>query len=371
MRNVFRTYEIQLEVMEPLYIGCGQKVGKKEYVFLSKEKRVVVLNQQKLFHLLERKKLLSDYQKFMLGASKWDVGRWLESKRITSNEYLTCGQYEIDAGDAVEELRSKPGIEPFIKDVYGKPYIPGSSLKGMLRTILLAQNIMETENLYDDTRKTLKRTVPPDRYVYQRDAKSMEMKFYHNLQRVPKKQNAVNDFMSGVVIGDSEPLEVNDLILCRRLKMYTDGKEKSLNVIRECIRPGTKVKFMLTIDTSKCHLDKKALQQAISDFSEMYYQCFLKKFRFPRQEENSVWLGGGVGFVSKTEIYPLLGESQGVDATIKVFKETKVPWKHKHVQDKQLGVSPHICKIARYQGKLYQVGLCRIQIEEKNFSPEP
>ena len=37
-------------------------------------------------------------------------------------------------------------IISFIKDAYGKPYIPGSSIKGMLRTILLCYDILNNKN---------------------------------------------------------------------------------------------------------------------------------------------------------------------------------------------------------------------------------
>lgn len=365
MKSVFQTYEVQLEITGPLYIGSGQEIGKKEYAFLQSRKQVAVLEPQKLYALLKRKKLLHPYEKFMLGTSRLDVGSWLEMNGVNQEEYLACRKYMLDAGDAVVDSKSKLEIREFVKDAYGKPYIPGSSLKGMLRTVLLAQNIMEESGRYRDTKEKIKQNMRPSRNVYQREAKSMEAEFFNILRRSVKKENAVNDFMSGVVVSDSEPLDTDDLILCQRIELHSDGREKKLNVLRESLRPGTKVKFTLTLDTGKCSLDRKKIEQAVNDFGSMYYQCFLKKFGFSRPNENSIWLGGGVGFVSKTEIYPLFGEKQGVDITAKIFKETKVPDKHKHVKDRQLGVSPHVCKVTYYQGKRYQMGVCSIRLREK------
>ena len=39
-------------------------------------------------------------------------------------------------------------IMNFMRDPYGNPYIPGSSIKGMLRTILLAADIMKNPLYY-------------------------------------------------------------------------------------------------------------------------------------------------------------------------------------------------------------------------------
>lgn len=370
MRNVFQTYEIQLETVGPLYIGFGQEIGKKEYAFLQGKKQVAVLEPQKLYGLLKEKKLLGAYEKFIMGTSRLDVGSWLEMNHVSPKEYLACQRYILDAGDAVTDKKSKLEIREFVKDAYGKPYIPGSSLKGMLRTVLLAQNIIEESGRYHDVKdnitETLKRNIRPNRNICNREARDMEIEFFNILERLAKrKEDAVNDFMSGMVVGDSEPLEMDDFILCQRIELHSDGKERRLNVLRESLRPETKVKFVLTIDNRKCNLGKTQIEQAISEFGNMYYQCFLKKFGFPRQKENSVWLGGGVGFVSKTEIYPLFGERHGVDVTAKIFQGTKVPEKHKHFKDKQLGVSPHVCKVTYYHGKKYQIGQCSLRVQER------
>lgn len=74
---------------------------------------------------------------------------------------------------------------------------------------------------------------------------------------------------------------------------------------------------------------------------------------------------GGCGFVSKTIMYPMFPGREGVRAVKTVFDKTRVPRVHGHSQDLKSGVSPHILKCTRYQGRTLEMGRCRIKIIEK------
>ena len=77
---------------------------------------------------------------------------------------------------------------------------------------------------------------------------------------------------------------------------------------------------------------------------------FLCKYKeSDRPDDNTVWLGGGAGFVSKTVIYSLFGDD-GIKLVPEIFAKTGVQ-NHKHNKDKSLGVSPHILKLTSYRGK--------------------
>ena len=94
---------------------------------------------------------------------------------------------------------------------------------------------------------------------------------------------------------------------------------------------------------------------------------FLEKFSSETLfEKNVIYLGGGAGFVSKTVLHPLLkSQPQRVRTVSRVIDSTlsrDAKNKHKHFQDERLGVSPHVCKLTQFEGRLYQMGACRIEI---------
>jgi len=77
--------------------------------------------------------------------------------------------------------------------------------------------------------------------------------------------------------------------------------------------------------------------------------------------QDCLFLGGGVGFFSKTIVYPALGFDKGL-----IFAADEMQdqfRKHGHDLDEAEGISPHMMKYARYKGKLYHYGVCGVQIQ--------
>ena len=79
----------------------------------------------------------------------------------------------------------------------------------------------------------------------------------------------------------------------------------------------------------------------------------------------SVYLGGGCGFLSKTEVYPMFGDREGVKNTQEIFRRTlgKQYRQHKHDLDAKRNVSPHVYKLTYYRDQAYEMGKCLISIE--------
>ena len=71
MKNALETYQLELKVRGPVYIGSGREIQKKEYVFLDKT-TVGVVDIEKLYRLSERKHIVSDLEHFMLEDARED-----------------------------------------------------------------------------------------------------------------------------------------------------------------------------------------------------------------------------------------------------------------------------------------------------------
>ena len=62
--------------------------------------------------------------------------------------------------------------------------------------------------------------------------------------------NAVNSIMQAISVSDSQVIQDEDMVLCEKVDMSSDWKANSkINLLRECIKPGTKVKFTITVNT--------------------------------------------------------------------------------------------------------------------------
>ena len=83
------------------------------------------------------------------------------------------------------------------------------------------------------------------------------------------------------------------------------------------------------------------------------------------KEKNTVWLGGGCGFLSKTVLYPLLG-SNAVKVVDNVFKNTlgKNYVVHKHNQ-RPAGLNWHRMSVSVQSiREAVSYGMGRIEFEE-------
>lgn len=365
MEQYLKCYQVVMRTVGPVFVGSGKEIMKKEYVFLDRRKAVGVPNIQKLYAELRKRKKETAFEEYLLGRENIDLTKWIERQGIKPEELRPFLKYTLDCGDAIIERGSRPQIMECVKDAYGKPYLPGSSLKGMFRTILLGADIIKNPGKYQREKREMSREADSgDRrnYYLKKSMAGIENKAYRVLGRMEKRpSDAVNDLMQGFIVSDSEPLSTDDLVLCQKIDRHTDGTEKRLPLLRECIKPDTEIRFTITIDTNTCRLSGRQLMDAVKLFMTSYYRNFSKAFTgMDVPKTNYVLCGGGCGFVSKTIVYPMFDKLEGIEMAQQVFEHTVSDRQHQHYLDKKYGASPHTVKCTRYQEKLLQMGVCRI-----------
>lgn len=362
MKKFLKNYEFTLTVKGPVHIGDGKTLTKVDYFFY--KDRIYFPNLHKMFLYIKQMHLTSDYESFMYSANN-NLTYWLNDKRIISAVAEKCTDYSISL---VGSSASKPrNLSTFVKDPYGNPYIPGSSLKGLIRTLLLAKEIVDNPDNYAEIGSDIRRGIRNPRAnrnnMLNRESSTLEEIAFHKLNCSDKRKNAVNDVFKGLIVSDSQPLSTNDLIVTEKIDYNIVGNEKPLPLYRESLVPNTQVKFNVTIDTSIFNYTINDILQAVKLFAEDYYTYFSSNFRgIKKPTSNTVWLGGGAGYVSKTIMYNLFGD----DAYKIVSSVLNVTAKqHHHDKDKKKGVSPVTVKLTKYNNTLCHYGECTLSITEK------
>ena len=127
-----------------------------------------------------------------------ELTSWLQKQRIRIEDVRPIIKYTLDCGDAIIEKGSnRLQIMECIKDAYGKPYIPGSSLKGMFRTILLGADILTHPEKYEDTQRKLQQNLDMNTSrmnCLKKDIGAIENIAFRTLNRNETKPiDAVND----------------------------------------------------------------------------------------------------------------------------------------------------------------------------------
>ena len=134
MNRSLKVYDLSLKVQGPVFVGSGYEIQKKEYLFLNRS-TVGIVDAEKLYLLAKRRHLETELERFMVKDTKEDLKHWVQKNKIPTKEIESCMKYVLNAGD-IQMERGKMQIMACMVDPYGNPYIPGSSIKGILRTIL-------------------------------------------------------------------------------------------------------------------------------------------------------------------------------------------------------------------------------------------
>ena len=154
-----------------------------------------------------------------------------------------------------EEGGTPKGILAFTKDAYGEPYIPGSSLKGMIRTALLCYEVKQNPEKYGVKLRDISDAAQRGgngKFSFE-ETDNLETEVFHTRHMTDKKQNAVNSCMAGLIVSDSKSISTKQLTLSQKIDYTEDGKEHPLPILREAGRSlRTEIQFELTIDEKIC-----------------------------------------------------------------------------------------------------------------------
>lgn len=358
-----QVYDMVLTAKSPLFVGSGKELMKKEYLYNSRNKSVTVIDHIKLMEYLVYRgtpDMLDKYESFMLENNANLLDFLNDTIRLNAAERRKISLYETNAGAALSETHSLRNIKMFMRNAKNKPYIPGSSVKGALRTAILVKMINDGN------------AVPSV------NDSNLEANYLHTLNRTAQKNNALNSVMSGVSISDSLPLENSDMVLAGKLDVFKDGGRNRLNVVRECVKPGTAVKFKLVIKPELCgDVNAEYIVAAVREFGIYYKNTFSSKFDgladAPSETfADCILLGGGAGYFSKNIVYPKRSWEEGVRiVSEKMTSKFRI---HHHERDIREGISPRALKYTKCKADvsnsevIRQFGVCSVSIKSESKS---
>ena len=133
--------------MSPTFVGSGKDISKKEYRLSAKDQKAIIYDPGKFYQIMQKSGKQSVYENYLLNDNRSDLNMWMQDNRIMVSDVADAIRYSVSWGDRMELGKSRIQIMEFAKDPYGKPYVPGTSIKGMLRTILQNSRVEPFLNL--------------------------------------------------------------------------------------------------------------------------------------------------------------------------------------------------------------------------------
>ena len=322
MKTEYRTFQFTLLAMAPIHTGSGDKYTSREFIY--EDGYFYFPDMGKFYNRMVEKGYDQKFERFLqerkASASNNRLISFLEDNRISDRDF---GGYRIkETGFETEKnnIDSKLGtineVSKFMRDSYGNPYIPGSSLKGAIRTILMNTNPdWNNENVVKDKKE--------------------------NKSLIPwgaKKGQNYDDLFNTIRVSDSKPFNNEQIILVQKWDYSAKSlTAKPLPLYREAIVPLTRISFTITTTTKEAGILIEELGQRAQAFYKEYKEFFLSDFPENKIQPNlqyPIYLGAGSGAWTKTLFQQADGILQKRYSRMKtkmvgkgVLKLTKAPMK--------------------------------------------
>ena len=409
MSNIIK-YKMKLEVLTPLHIGGADyksKLDKKEYVFDKENGELTLIDSEKFISFLIKKNLFDEYIFYIqknLNLKKNEQDKniklidFLKNKDIYKNieEFRKKAPFRVNP--EIEEMND---IKLMLRNFQGKPYIPGSSIKGALVNFLLVDYIIKHRNEFEKEKKLIldmaKKVsnknqansfrnnimenivnIIEDYILY---SKNME---YSVKKRMNYKINKEEEYIfyksnSGKKLG----ISISDSYSYTDTKtsFYQDYDEKigkklqsdAMPLNREYIMENSKFNFDIILDIDLLKKSKLEIKN-INDLIEVLENATTYLINNVLEDKNSLQtenliLGANTGFHEKTIIFALFEDKKDLTEVVKKIlhkndgtnKGQKI---NNHLKDR---ISPRVLNRIDIEGKSKLAGLVRIKkVEEKN-----
>jgi CRISPR-associated protein Csm5 len=258
--DMFEKKKTKLVVKSPIHIGSvDQKITPFEYIHHGQYAYQV--SDEKLAIFLQKRNLIDSYiSSVQQEGHRFRLLSFLKGKGIT-----------IKDGDLLPLSKSKTKIigdvsrlqeyRPFITDGFGKPFIPGTSIKGVIRTAILYNTILnyKANNPSEFQNEVITRIVRTPERVFRKKGAFiwLQEKWLENFQLSEKNNSPNTDWLRMLHVSDGYPINLEETNLLPvnilkkeasgwKYKAETSGQNTTIWV--ESIPVGTYVEFELMWD---------------------------------------------------------------------------------------------------------------------------
>lgn len=274
-------YRLTISLISPVHIGTG-RVLLRDYDFKTVGSRTWVLNQDAILaDAYDRASAQADWNRLAL-----PPGQLVRDAELREGSPFV--RYALEGTTTVDQVREQ------IKNVYDQCYLPGSSLKGALRTALMSHALRSNYwkpdlNALGDRREWAGQ--PWERAVF--------------------GPSPNQDLMRALVVADSEPLPVSPspLMLLNAQVFTADGRPGSPIVV-EALRPDIVFHTTLRVDDYLFSPAARALgfadrRQWLTDLARIAHQ--ISQARIAQEQE---WYRGHPAFQTVLSFYNQLARAR-------------------------------------------------------------
>ncbi len=405
-------WKVTLKCTSPVCIGSGETCKKSQYIYDRNERKVYFLREEKWISFLWQNQIMDHFTQCLLkDPVHFNLYDYLNSLSTLSEKYGDINQiiYQMKKDGVVEkealyinrganDKNINNDIVRFQYDAEGNPYIPGSSLKGSLRTAIFSHVIRknrknfarewsEIENISQNLRHIEmwnKRTEPRKKRQIRkaiRDCSNQMGRVMDNLEKkialAPCDEGKCENekrYFQGLTISDAVLLQGGTCIVPKLdLSINKWNVHQIKGLFREALQADSVLECTIGIDDDRDkmgHLGVRNfsdLQEILEEFNRFQYDMLKNPFLKNAKDELldlldfkkvNLRLGAGTGFLDKTLLYSLAPDKESAVAVTKAFME-KTFSEGKH--GRELPISPHTIDLVYKDNYTYLMGLCHLE----------
>lgn len=161
--NLIEFNKMYLDIITPVNIASNEKLNTTDYIYDSKNQVAYFLNPLLWHKFIYTKKLFPAYMDFINDKTKPRkiLYKWLIEQGYNIEDIKEVVKYKLIAHENIDKI-SKDSLNDIIlqtKLIDGSAYIPGSTLKGLIRTAILYDLLQKNPHLKRRLWQSLERAI--------------------------------------------------------------------------------------------------------------------------------------------------------------------------------------------------------------------
>lgn len=382
MKNPYKSYKMKLITLSPIFIGNGEELNQGQYIFDNAQMVVKILDENKFANFLNKNNLIDEYSNALIKYGKnINLKRWLGEKRIPLNspifsKIIPCKYLTINKFGKSKIATSLNSIKPFMKNADGFAYIPGSSIKGAIRTAFCSYLVYKNKDKFQNEWRALKQALTerrPKKNAINQITKSIEQKCF-NLIKYNDEKAAYGDIFSTLIIGDSKGVSKDKLYVTTRLDCAIQKQNPtSMPMNLEVIASNVEINFNLSIDASAgTYFSIEKIKEVLNFYKKQQIdnKIFEKNSEYlyspDELSENiipNLCIGGMTGYFNKNIVYSLAPTKQEAINVLREYFANSFP-KGGH-RENDFEVAPHTIKAVNDNDDIIPLGWCNLAVEKE------
>lgn len=323
-------YDFILYTLAPVHIGSGVKVTSKESIQENGEYYFPEMDKLYLFLEKNHPESLPAFEQYLLDSGSKTNKRksrlidFLNDQKIKERDF---GGFKIKQNNLVERSNE---VSLFARDGLGRRYIPGSSLKGAIRTIL-------------------------------------ESEYFRGKQISwgAKSNQKFDDIFNNIRVEDGNEIGESNFSIVQKWNYDGNGDPKPMLIYREALQPLKRITFSISVVGEEAISLIDNLENIAKKHYSYYEDFFLNNGFDKKYIQNNIkapiYLGAGSGIWTKTNIRRM--DREKIDA-IRRKQYRKMRMKDKGVMKLTKYPTNANSKIIKTKD-FYEMGKCNFEIKRK------